>query len=147
MRLFTTSCAELYQMRPSLRSNIVMLLNCGNGRLNSYRDSVGLVNRAVPSKPGTWKNGLGISSLQIATLPPLVGSHRSRSDVGGSLKPPQRFCSCTVRLPTYDTSTVVRHGSWRCAPSENWCTYGLTKSVFEKLTLRPRNVSRPCADP
>src|SRR6266851_4719376 len=147
IRLFTTSCAELYQMRPSLRSNIVILVNSGNGRLNSYRDSVGLVNRAVPSKPGTWKNGLGSSSLQNATLPPFVGSHLSRSDTGGSLKPPHRFCSCRVRLPTYESSTVVRPGNWRCTPSENWCTYGLTKSVFEKPGPRPRNVCRPSDDP
>src|SRR5206468_1748612 len=147
MRLLTRNCAELYQMRPSLRSSIVMPPNSGNGRLNSYRDNVGLVNREVPSNPGTWKNGFGSSSLQNETCPPFVGSHRSRSETGGSLKPPQRFCSWCVRLPTYETSIVVRHGSSRCAPSENWCTYGLTKSRFEKPTLRPRNVWRPCDEP
>src|SRR5206468_3662910 len=68
-RLFTVNCAELYQMRPSLRSSMVMPANSGNGRLSSYRDSVGLVKRVVPSKPGTWKNGFGSSSLQNAGFP------------------------------------------------------------------------------
>src|SRR6267378_514889 len=85
IRLFTTSCAELYQMRPSFRSSIVIEPNCGNGRFNSYRDSVGLVKRAVPSKPGTWKNGFARSSLQNVGSPPMLGSQRLRSATGGSL--------------------------------------------------------------
>ncbi len=100
IRLLTINWAELYQMRPSFRSSSVICVNCGNGRLNSYRDSVGLVNRFVPSNPATPKNGFGSSSLQNATEPPLVGSQRSRSATGGVLNPAHRFCSSSVRLPT-----------------------------------------------
>ena len=35
IRLFTVVCNELYQMRPSLRSNSVIGPNCGYGRLSS----------------------------------------------------------------------------------------------------------------
>ena len=75
-------------MLPSLRSVMFMQLpdwsgaepgaqpeNAGNGRASSNRDSVGLVNRVVPSNPATPKNGLGSSWSQNARLPPSVGSH------------------------------------------------------------------------
>ena len=42
-----------------LVGSCVMPLNAGNGRFNSNRDNVALVNRVVPSKPGTLKNGFG----------------------------------------------------------------------------------------
>ena len=38
---------------------------------------------------------------------------------------------------------MIRHGSSRWMPAENWCTFGTTKSGFEKSGPRPRKVSGP----
>ena len=45
-------------------------VNSGNGRASSNAESVGLVNRFVPSNPWTWKNGLGSCWSQSVRLPP-----------------------------------------------------------------------------
>ena len=99
-------------MLPSLRSVMFMQLpdcrtadpgaqpeNAGNGRDSSKRESVGLVNRVVPSNPGTRKNGLGSSWSQNDRLPPSVGSHRRWNSADGSLNPFHADCISLVRLP------------------------------------------------
>ena len=59
--------------------------NAGNGRFSSKRESVGFVNRVVPSKPATPKNGFGSSSSQKLRLPPRVTSHCAWNAADGSL--------------------------------------------------------------
>ena len=63
----------------------VMPPNAGNGRFSSNRESVGFVNRFVPSKPATPKNGFGSSWSQKVRLPPSVTSHCRWNSADGSL--------------------------------------------------------------
>ena len=63
----------------------VMPVNAGNGRFSSNRESVWFVNRVVPSKPATPKNGFGSSSSQNERLPPRVTSHCAWNAADGSL--------------------------------------------------------------
>ena len=66
-RLFATNCIESYCMLPRFSWFLLNPVNAGNGRLNSNRARVGLVNRVVPSKPGAHaKNGFGTSSIAQA---------------------------------------------------------------------------------
>ena len=141
-------------MWPSLRSFIEKLVNALNGRVSSKRESVGLVNRLVPSKPGTPKNGFGSSWSQNAAAAAerhvalalelrrrLVEAVPVRLDVVG--------CGCRRS----STSSATPHGSSRWMPAENWWTFGTMKSGFEKLGLaaeeraRPERAARRLLDP
>ena len=97
-RLLATNCIESYFIVPRLMLFVarqfvglptatLQPLNAGNGRDSSKRDSVALVKRAVPSKPGTLKNGLGCSVSQRERLPPWVTSHCAWNAAEGSLNP------------------------------------------------------------
>ena len=84
-RLFATNCAESYFMVPRFCWFWLKLVNAGNGRLSSNRERVWLVNRVVPSNPGTWKKGLAISWSHELRLPPSVTSHAAWNAADGSL--------------------------------------------------------------
>src|SRR5262245_32422850 len=151
-RLLPTNCSESYFIEPRLMLFVLKQfvsvptlqpLNAGNGRDSSKRDSCELVKRVVPSKPGTLKNGFVSSWSQRERLPPRVTSHCAWNAADGSLKP-WKFPSISwLRLAAYVTSSETCQGSSRCTPTENWSTFGTMKSGFEKLGLRPRNVSAP----
>ena len=80
------------------------------------------------------RTGSAAARCRTPPLRPCVGSHRSRSASGGSLKPRPPVllvaaCGCRRRRARPSSATAAAAGT----PSENWCTYGLTKSRFEKL--------------
>jgi hypothetical protein len=60
-RLLATNCSESYDILPRLFTFCEMPPNALYGLANSERDSVALVNRVVPSNPGTLKYGFGSS--------------------------------------------------------------------------------------
>src|SRR5688572_33471433 len=50
---------------------------------------------------------------------------------------------CDWSSDVFYSDLEIRHGSSRWTPTETWCTFGTTKSGFEKAGPRPRNVSGP----
>jgi hypothetical protein len=84
-RLFATNCIESYVMLPRFCWFMLKLVNAGNGRASSNADSVGLVNRLVPSNPWTPKNGFVTCRSHSERLPPFVTSHCAWYAADGSL--------------------------------------------------------------
>src|SRR5713226_9277349 len=91
-RLFATNCAESYFIVPKLFSVLVIPPKALFGLASSKRESVGFVNRVVPSNPATLKYGFGSRASQNARLPPSVTSHCLWNSAEGSLNPPQLPC-------------------------------------------------------